>query len=320
MTTARDIITDALKEATILGVGQTALAEDINDGMKTLRRMLAQWQKRRWMVPALVDIDMPGNAQKSNTIGPGGYWDVQRPADIKGGYFLQLNTGQIPVSFPLQKIFSYEDYILITLKDLSTWPSVFFYDGAWPLGNVFVWPVPSSVYEIHLLVEKQIGFTGVADGTIVAGAGYVNAVYANVPLTGGTGTGATANITVAGGVVTNVEIANPGQDYVVGNILSASNANLGGAGAGFSYTITELDANLDYEFNLPEEYEEAILYNLAIRFISAYAVQNPSPQTGVLAKVALNTIKRTNSQIPTLRMPPTLRRRKAFSLYNPSGY
>ncbi len=52
MTTARDLIQDALKEATILGVGQTALAEDINDGMKMLRRMLAQWQKRRWMVPA----------------------------------------------------------------------------------------------------------------------------------------------------------------------------------------------------------------------------------------------------------------------------
>ena len=320
MTTARDIITLALKEATVLGVGQTPLAEDINDCFKLLRNMLAQWQKRRWMVPALVDISMIGNDQRSNTIGPGGYWNIQRPVDIKGGYVVQLNTGQTPVSLPLIKIFSYEDYIRIAVKSLNSLPDHFFYDGAYPLGNVFIWPIPSSIYECHLLVERQLAFTGIADGTIVGGAGYVDGTYLNVSFTGGRGTDATANITVSGNTVTELAIINPGKNYVVSDVLSASNVDLGGAGSGFTYTVTELDQNLDYEFDLPEEYEEAIHYNLAIRMISMYAVENPSPQTGVLAKVALNTIKKANSQIPTLVMPRGLRRRGGFNLYNPDGY
>lgn len=77
-------------------------------------------------------------------------------------------------------------------------------------------------------------------GAITAGAGYVNGTYTQVPLTGGSGTNATALITVAGGAVTSVAYQNPGTNYAIGDVLSASNANLGGAGAGFSIPVTRL--------------------------------------------------------------------------------
>jgi len=54
------------------------------------------------------------------------------------------------------------------------------------------------------------------------GAGYTDGTYNNRALTGGTGTGATANIIVAGGVITSAIIYNPGQGYTVGDVLSAS--------------------------------------------------------------------------------------------------
>lgn len=320
MTTARDIISLALKEAGVLGVGQTALAEDINDSFTYFSRMIAQWQKRRWIVPALVDISMIGNNQRSNTIGPGGYWNIQRPVDVKGGYVIQLNTGQTPVSLGLKKIFSFEDYIRIAVKELNSLPDHFFYDGQFPLGNVYIWPIPSSIYNVHLLVEVQLAFTGIANGTIVGGAAYTDGTYLDVALTGGRGEDARANITIAGGAVTDVTILEPGRNYVVTDVLSAAQADIGGTGAGFTYTITELNKNLDYEFELPEEYEEAMHYNLAVRLISAYQVTNPSPQTGVLAKISLNTIKRANSQIPGLRMPRGLRKTGGFNLWNPDGY
>lgn len=75
-------------------------------------------------------------------------------------------------------------------------------------------------------------------GTIGAGAGYADATYTAVPLTGGTGSGAQATIIVAGAVVTTVTLTAAGQGYTVGDILSADTALLGGTGSGFTYTVT----------------------------------------------------------------------------------
>jgi hypothetical protein len=78
-------------------------------------------------------------------------------------------------------------------------------------------------------------------GAITAGSGYANGSYTDVPLTGGSGAGATADITVAGGVVTAVTLVEYGAAYEVGDALSASDANLGGlGGAGFSIPVNAL--------------------------------------------------------------------------------
>jgi hypothetical protein len=87
--------------------------------------------------------------------------------------------------------------------------------------------------------------TAIATGTIVGGAAYTNGVYQNVSLTGGSGTGATANITITGAAVTAVDIADPGQNYLVGDVLSALAANIGGTGAGFTFTITKMLSAFD---------------------------------------------------------------------------
>lgn len=80
-------------------------------------------------------------------------------------------------------------------------------------------------------------------GTITAGSGYTNGTYTNVPLTGGTGSNARATITVAGGVVTAVVLTNTGfTTYVVGDVLSAAAATIGGTGSGFSIPVTAVQA------------------------------------------------------------------------------
>jgi len=75
-----------------------------------------------------------------------------------------------------------------------------------------------------------------------AGSGYANGTYSNVPLTGGTtGSGLTATITVAGGVISSVtNVANSTlQEYQIGDILSAADSNLGnGGGSGFELEVT----------------------------------------------------------------------------------
>lgn len=79
-------------------------------------------------------------------------------------------------------------------------------------------------------------------GAITPGSGYVSASYVNVPLTGGSGYGATADIGVVGGQVASVTIVLRGAAYEIGDVLSASNTNLGGTGSGFSIPVTAIYA------------------------------------------------------------------------------
>jgi len=87
----------------------------------------------------------------------------------------------------------------------------------------------------------------VEDGTIlsfgsaVAGSGYTDGTYADVALTGGTGSGAIANIVVsAGGVAAGSTLVDGGSGYKDTDQLSAADSDLGGGG-GTGFTI-EVDS------------------------------------------------------------------------------
>lgn len=86
------------------------------------------------------------------------------------------------------------------------------------------------------LTSTRVLYRGVAEtlGLGGGGSGYVAGSYTNVPLTGGTGTGATGDFVVSGGgSVSSVTVNNKGSLYTNGDILGASAANLGGSGSGF---------------------------------------------------------------------------------------
>jgi hypothetical protein len=97
-----------------------------------------------------------------------------------------------------------------------------------------------------------IGFIGgvVTLTNLVGGSAYTNGTYAAVALTGGTGAGATANITVSGGVVASVVLVNAGTGYTTGNVLSATAASIGGTGSGFSITVSTTNAFTPNSSNL----------------------------------------------------------------------
>jgi hypothetical protein len=181
MATARDICTLTLKETGVVGVGQTPLAEDINDSFTLLKRMMGQWQKKRWLVNSLTEVVAIGNGAISRTVGPGGDFDTTvTPDKIQAAYFIQLNTGPNPVSFPLQDLFSYENYSRIQVKDLPTFPNFFFYDNKYPLGNIFIWPLPQSMYEIHLIVKSDLGFPVDLDSVMILPQEYEEAIHYNL--------------------------------------------------------------------------------------------------------------------------------------------
>jgi hypothetical protein len=76
----------------------------------------------------------------------------------------------------------------------------------------------------------------ITNATLSQGSGYTNGTYTNSPLTGGSGSGATATFTVSGGLIQpGVVIVLSGRGYLVSDALSSSSA---GAGTGFTLTIS----------------------------------------------------------------------------------
>lgn len=171
MTTPQEIITQALKKSGVLGVGQTALAEDINDGFTDLNDMLAQWQRKRWLVYHLITMSFTSTGAQSYTIGPSGNFNVtQRPDKIDSAFFRQINTtSPNQVDYPLKIIDAREDYNRISLKGLVTFPEYLFYDTAYPMGLIYPWPViQSGLYELFITIKEQLtAFTSLAQSIIL---------------------------------------------------------------------------------------------------------------------------------------------------------
>ena len=65
--------------------------------------------------------------------------------------------------------------------------------------------------------------SGVESNTIDdAGSGYTNGAYPGLPYIGGGGSGATADVTVAGGIITVAAVATPGSGYTSTPVLDIS--------------------------------------------------------------------------------------------------
>jgi hypothetical protein len=128
-------------------------------------------------------------------------------------------------------------------------------------------PTPDAAYNVELhyyyypesIVQSAISAVSITN----SGSGYVNGTYFNVPLTGGSGSLATANVVISGGVVTSVTVVNPGSYYVVNNVLSAASANLGGAGSGLVLTVTQV-SNADGQTWLGDNFDSVLLYGSLI--------------------------------------------------------
>lgn len=219
------LITRALKKTGVLGVGQTASAEDMADAFDDLNDMVGQWARKRWLIYHLRDEWVTSTGAEFYTIGPAGDFNIPRPDRLEFAFFRQLGSSNKPVDYPLELLQAYEDYARITIKDLQGFPLSAFYDSAleapYGTGKIYCWPViPPTQYELHILVKQPLG--------------------------------------------------------------------------GF-FSLTQ-------SINLPPEYNEALLYNLACRLRPSYQLP-PDPQLTAIALAALNVIKIANAQIPLLRLP-----------------
>lgn len=170
-TTMGDICKAALRESGAIGVGQTPLADDMEDAWARLQWMLQQWERKRWMVYHLVNYSVVSTGAQFYTVGQGGNIDTGvnsvRPTRIASGFTRQIQvpgspTNQLPneIDYHWEILQSREDYDKITLKSLVAGPGeAAFLDSDWPMARLYIWPIPqANRYEIHPTFHAQIPY------------------------------------------------------------------------------------------------------------------------------------------------------------------
>jgi hypothetical protein len=184
--TAGSIMNLALFIAGVYGAGQTPSAFDANTALTLCNFMLDGWNAGGWMMYQTIESIYQSTGATSYTIGTGGNFNTPRPNQLENGCFARQTVVGSPlynIDYPLEVMNAREDYAAISIKNLGSFPLYVFFDGnynASQLGNVYVWPIPSTLYEIHLLVRSQLTqFTSLAQ-KVNFPPGYREALLYNV--------------------------------------------------------------------------------------------------------------------------------------------
>ncbi|WP_426111040.1 hypothetical protein [Massilia sp. PWRC2] len=149
MTTVATIIELALKDLGIVGEGQTASGQTLDDALTTLGQMLAMWQADGLYVYAQKVISVPLTGLASYSIGEGGAVNVQRPNKIDSATLVMDQS-----IYPVECVNSLTDYERMR-RDNGATPRAIYYLPSYPLGSVQ--PIPASmVGELRMVTRIDL--------------------------------------------------------------------------------------------------------------------------------------------------------------------
>lgn len=198
MAKVRELISEAMKDAGVLGEGNSLKAEDYIAAFRRLNWMLAQWNRKRWLVYNLVNYPVNSNGLVAYTVGPAGNVNIaERPDKLHSAFMHKRNTSgsfdndfdndfdtasnQSAGDLSLVILGSREDYNRIHLKRLLGEPFCVYYEPSFPLGTAFVWPAPpANTYTLNLTFKVAIAEFTSLDQIISLPAEYRAALHYNL--------------------------------------------------------------------------------------------------------------------------------------------
>lgn len=345
--TLGDICTEALRECGRLGIGQTALAEDMQKAWARCQFMLQEWQVKRWLVYHLVTYSLISNGQTSYTFGPGGEintnsvptWQVESLAPITAGLGYAVNDTVTLTGVPASG--TPTAALVVTVSSIGAGGTV---TGLTVTsGGTYPGPLPNSWTQAS---TSGVGFN------LVVGFPQWGLNSARLATSGGS----QAPRKIESAFLRQIQSPSPNQVDFYLDILQAhedydrirlkslqsfpgcvfldSAHPLGNVfcypvpqASIYSINLTVMEqlqtqfATLDTPINLPFEYYSAILYNLALRCRQPFQIPTyPGDMLPGLAKNALATVRGPNTQIARLGMPKELVRPGIYNIFSDSSY
>lgn len=171
MATARDLIHRSLRLIHVLDPGEDPTPDEANDSLTALNDMLDSMSVPGLYIYAIKEdvVSWPAG-QESRTIGASGDFNITRPTRLEDSTFFTAASGD---DYPLKIIRSRSAYSGIYDKDTSTdFPEFLYYEPSFPLGKLFIWPVPSIVLSISLHSQEQLTQLTTLDTALSIPPGY----------------------------------------------------------------------------------------------------------------------------------------------------
>jgi len=148
MTTARDIISSALKKIHVLGVGTSLSAEDGADGLSTLNGMVSSWSAEGNLIPNLTTETFALSGATSYTMTTSFATTV--PQRFITAYITRNGT-----DYPLDMTKPLSWYTSIADKDSTELPSTMIIEGG-STGKFYLYPVGLASDTITIISEKAL--------------------------------------------------------------------------------------------------------------------------------------------------------------------
>lgn len=181
MPTAADLIKTAAQKLGAVESGASLTAEEANDGLNVLNSMLDAWAIERRYVYQVQQESLTWPASTtSRTIGSGGNFSTTRPERIEAGtYFRDSGNNDYAVIVTEDRtVYDHISYKSVT----STYPQILFYDKAYPLGSLYVYPVPDVELTLKLNSWKILQSFTALTTDLALPMGYRHAIEHNLAI------------------------------------------------------------------------------------------------------------------------------------------
>ena len=174
MATALSIVTRAMRLAGVIGKGEAPDADESADGLVALNAMLDAWQIERLYVYQIVQGSYTWPASTtSRTIGSSGNFTDQRPVKIDSAFTVDSDSSWREARV-LQDRTEYD--AIVTKTTESTYPAYLFMDSAYPLGVIYLYPVPSASLTLKLNTWQTLQSFAALTTALALPPGYQRAI------------------------------------------------------------------------------------------------------------------------------------------------
>jgi len=167
MTTINTLIQDALIDLGKLSPSENIEPADLAHGVRVANRLIGKFATRKLLIPYTTSENFSGSGVAYYTMGTAGTASSTRAVRIIDAYINEAATAGYPI-----KIIGQREYNQIYNKALTGRPGYLFYDNLYPIGYIWLYPVPDASHTIYIESIKYLHDTLSVGSTVTLSKEY----------------------------------------------------------------------------------------------------------------------------------------------------